>query len=409
MIVALVGRRQHYAVPRAFHQCDALSAFITDYWVAGNLRRLLEHAPWNAFAPLLGRWHPELPSNKVAALPRLIPLHLKRKIRIKRDNLYDYYCSEGSLFAKNVNALCERRFGAELANYAYFGFTSTSLETLALFADAGAPTILDQIDPLCTEHQIIRAEREKWPGWETSHDEPSQGYIDRVKEEWHRAAYVLVNSDWSAKALVAQGVPQKKIMVVPQAYEGPVIRKKQTYDGKRPLRVLWLGSVILRKGIQYLMKSSLSLGKAIEVRVVGPIGIAIEKVRTAPSNMAFLGQIPHTLCRVHFEWADVFILPTLSDGFGMTQLEAMAHGLPVITTRRCGQVVEDGKNGLVVKAGSTSALVAALASLAEDPELVEYMSSNAVKTVAKFTLDRFAGSVLGHIAASDYSCGNPSK
>ena len=54
--------------------------------------------------------------------------------------------------------------------------------------------------------------------------------------------------------------------------------------------------------------------------------------------------------------ADVFILPTLSDGFGLTQLEAQAWKLPVIASRYCGDVVRDGFNGVVLEEVSARAI-----------------------------------------------------
>ncbi len=51
----------------------------------------------------------------------------------------------------------------------------------------------------------------------------------------------------------------------------------------------------------------------------------------------------------YYRDADVFILPTLSDGFGLTQLEAQAWKLPVIASRYCGEVVRDGFNGVVIE------------------------------------------------------------
>ena len=50
-----------------------------------------------------------------------------------------------------------------------------------------------------------------------------------------------------------------------------------------------------------------------------------------------------------YKEADVFILPTLSDGFGLTQLEAQSWKLPVIASRHCGEVVRDGENGVVLE------------------------------------------------------------
>jgi len=396
IIVALLGGRQHYAVPRAFHKKGALMALFTDYWIGTRTSARLRRLPWKAAARLAGRSHPDLPGKLVHSLPEMAWLHTLRGLGMNREPLHDFYCREGRLFAEEVNRLYHRHFDNQFASQIYFGFTSTSLETLRLFTEAGGVTILDQIDPLCTEYQIVRTEREKWPGWESDKAAPSKTYIERVQEEWRLATRVLVNSEWSAQALVEQGVPRTKLMVVSQAYEGAVItsRTEGRYDGRRPLRVLWLGSVILRKGIPYLIEAARMLDTAIEVRVVGPIGIARDKVAAAPDNMVFLGQVPRVHCEQHWQWADVFVLPTLSDGFAITQLEAMAHGLAVITTPNCGEVVSHGVNGLVVEPGNTESLAQAILKLARDPQGLAEMSEHARDTVQRFTLDHYADNVF---------------
>ena len=58
--------------------------------------------------------------------------------------------------------------------------------------------------------------------------------------------------------------------------------------------------------------------------------------------------------------ADVFILPTLSDGFAITQLEAQAHGLPVIASKNCGKVVENGVNGIILDEPSAACIAHAV-------------------------------------------------
>lgn len=394
--VALLGGRQHYAVPRAFHKKGALAALFTDYWVGKRTSAWLRRLPWKAAARLAGRSHPDLPGKLVHVVSEPTRLHMMRRVGLDRESLYDFYCREGRLFAKGVNRLYRRYFDSQVAHKAYFGFTSTSLETLQLFAEAGGVTILDQIDPLCVEHRIIQEEREKWPGWEPDKEQPNNAYIERVQAEWRLATHVLVNSEWTAQALIEQGVPRGKIMVIPQAYEGPVgeLKTEDHFDGRRPLRVLWLGSVILRKGIPYLIEAAKALGSAVEIRVVGPIGIAQEIVATAPENMSFWGQVPRIHCESHWQWADLFVLPTLSDGFAITQLEAMAYGLPVLVTPNCGEVVEHGINGLIVGPGDAESLTQAILTLARNPQELAEMSRHARETVQQFTLDHYAERVL---------------
>ncbi len=68
--------------------------------------------------------------------------------------------------------------------------------------------------------------------------------------------------------------------------------------------------------------------------------------------------------------ADVFILPTLSDGFAITLLEARSWKLPVITSDRCGQVIQDGDNGMVLKSIEPEVIATALRRLLASPALL---------------------------------------
>jgi glycosyltransferase involved in cell wall biosynthesis len=92
-------------------------------------------------------------------------------------------------------------------------------------------------------------------------------------------------------------------------------------------------------------------------------------------------------------------LPTISDGFAITQLEAMAHGLPVITTPNCGQVVTDGVDGFIVPVRDSQALADAIARLDGDRPLLRTMSANTLLTVQKYDLPsnaRLIGDLVSH-------------
>jgi glycosyltransferase involved in cell wall biosynthesis len=92
--------------------------------------------------------------------------------------------------------------------------------------------------------------------------------------------------------------------------------------------------------------------------------------------------------REFYTRADVFVLPTISDGFALTQLEAMAHGLPVITTPNCGRVVTDGVDGFLIPPRDPAALARAIHVLAEDPERLQAMREAARQALARFRLDQ---------------------
>jgi glycosyltransferase involved in cell wall biosynthesis len=124
--------------------------------------------------------------------------------------------------------------------------------------------------------------------------------------------------------------------------------------------------------------------------VAGPIGISEKAIASAPPNMQFLGRITRDQTQNLYREADVFVLPTVSDGFAITQLEAMAHAVPVIATPNCGDVVTDGVDGRLVAAHDGSALAEAIGRMNEDREGLVAMSVMALLKSRQFGLRRFA-------------------
>jgi glycosyltransferase involved in cell wall biosynthesis len=99
--------------------------------------------------------------------------------------------------------------------------------------------------------------------------------------------------------------------------------------------------------------------------------------------------VPHTGTAEYYREADVFILPTLSDGFALTQLEAMAHKLPVVCSKHCGKVVEHGVNGLVLEQVTSDAIAEAIRTLMSDRALLSELTRNACLR-DEFSIDRLA-------------------
>jgi hypothetical protein len=239
-------------------------------------------------------------------------------------------------------------------------------------------------------------------------------YFRRREEEWKLADRIIVNSRWSFDALVKQGVPAEKLVVVPLCYEvnaeklkAEILktksRKQQAdvsvsafqFSASSPLRVLFLGQVILRKGIQYLVEAAKLLqGEPVHFDVVGPIGISADAIKSAPRNMTFHGRANRDQAGVWYQNADVFVLPTLSDGFALTQLEAMAHGLPVIATPNCGEVVTNGKDGFIVPPRDAVSLAEAIKHYLARPDLLPEQKMAVKEKLRQFALDKLAGRLL---------------
>ena len=91
----------------------------------------------------------------------------------------------------------------------------------------------------------------------------------------------------------------------------------------------------------------------------------------------------------------MFVLPTLCDSFALVQLEAMACGVPVITTPNCGSVVRDGVDGFIVPIRDADAIADKVELLLTDRALRQRMGRNARARAREFTWGRYGERLLG--------------
>jgi glycosyltransferase involved in cell wall biosynthesis len=262
------------------------------------------------------------------------------------------------------------------------------------------------MDPNRVEAELVRSEEKQWPGWALEAIQVPEEYFARREREWALAARVVVNSEFSRQALLQQGVPPEKLVVVPLCFEikmgNPEAENRNQFrlsalefSASSPLKVLFLGQVILRKGIQYLLAAARQLEREnIHFDVVGPIGISREAMATSPGNVTFHGRTGRDQVADWYRRSHLFVLPTLSDGFAITQLEAMAHGLPVISTPCCGEVVSDGEDGFVVPARDAGALARTFQRYLAQPDLLSSQSAAALVKAGQFTLDRLTANLM---------------
>jgi glycosyltransferase involved in cell wall biosynthesis len=442
-ITSQIGAREHYAVPRVLHREGKLERLYTDFWAS---------APWRLIGKVTGkgsmssRCHADLLEAPVTGFN----FHALKASRQRFTNPYDGFFQIGRQFGELVvkdlekQSRVERRVSramlaesrdkgrgkrAPITHHPlpitkiFFGYDTGFLEPARWVKARGGKTIVCQMDPARYEVDLVKEEEKRWPGWAKRSVEVPESYYRRREEEWAVADLVMVNSEWSKQALIKQGVSDDKIVVVPLAYEvgdrgrnlkletGNLKGKNldsefsihdsginsglrsqvSSLSAQRPLRVLFLGQVILRKGIQYLIEAAMLLrNEAIHFDIVGSIGISDQAVASAPSNMTFHGPVSRDRTEGFYRSSDLFVLPTLSDGFALTQLEAMAHGLPVIATPNCGEVVTDGVDGLIVPVSDSNALAEAFQLLIQDPEKLRSMSAATKAKVEQFSLSKLA-------------------
>ncbi|TVR53719.1 MAG: glycosyltransferase [Puniceicoccaceae bacterium] len=350
-IFCQLGSREHYAIPRLLHRRGRLAALLTDFWAPpGSL--------WHRLGPaiparLRERFHPELAEARVLHPGIRRPLFDLRSRALRRTP-WETTLRRNAWFQawhqRRLHALLDRDLRGRPG--VFFAFSYAAGDLLRAFRSRGWKTILGQIDPGKLEEDLVAAEAARI-GAETGFARPPATYWKSWHTELEAADLVAVNSPWSAEALVRQGVSDKKLRVLPLAYEAPSAPRPREYPPaftpERPLRVLYLGQIILRKGAHLLLETMAGLPDApIELSFVGPADLPLPAPADGWPRIVATGPVSRREAAEHYRRADCFILPTLSDGFALTQLEAQATGLPVLASRFCGAVVQDGVNGRII-------------------------------------------------------------
>lgn len=160
--------------------------------------------------------------------------------------------------------------------------------------------------------------------------------------------------------------------------------------------ILSVGQFIPRKGYDVLLRAACNIDKNIGIYIVG--GTPTDEYLSYKHN--------NSLDHVHFvefmsknelkDWyyaADAFVLPTREDIWGLVINEAMAAGLPVVTTNRCiagMELVEEGKNGYIVPVEDDVLLAERISYLTKKPEALWTMSDKCLETIRPFTIENMA-------------------
>src|SRR5262249_9163010 len=263
-----LGAREHYAIPRALFRMGVLQRLITDAWVAPSffLRKISSRT-----ASLKERFHCELRDAPVTAFnSSLIMFETFARARGLRE--------WGKILARNqwfqdklISYLrCSQLSTTDDYQPILLSYSYTALGPFRYAKSQGWKTVLVQIDPGSEEEKIVAQEASRVPELAGEWQRAPTEYWASWREECDLADRIVVNSEWSREGLIRAGVPAEKLSVIPLAYESPevsrcrvatslqgdhksAVRTPRTYPERftceRPLRVLFLGQVNLRKGV----------------------------------------------------------------------------------------------------------------------------------------------------------------
>jgi glycosyltransferase involved in cell wall biosynthesis len=256
-------------------------------------------------------------------------------------------------------------------------------------------------------HKHLKIEQERWPAWASTLVEfnDSKGKLERKDEELSLADKIFVASHFTAKTLLEYPNDSlAEIMVIPYGF--PPVSDHRNYSvsvSYRPLKLLFVGGLSQRKGIAYLFEAVNTLGHYVELTVVGHKSsdqcVALDREL---SRHKWIPNLSHDEILKLMRENDVFIFPSLFEGFGLVITEAMSQGTPVITTDRTAgpDLIKHGQNGWLVEAGSTEALIDTLEQLIKRPEMVVEAGKAAMETAKKRPWEVYGDELAGAINQS---------
>ncbi|MCW2118497.1 glycosyltransferase family 4 protein [Flavobacterium sp. 7A] len=195
-------------------------------------------------------------------------------------------------------------------------------------------------------------------------------------QELALADIIFVASSFTKKTLADYPGVLAEIKVIPYGF--PDVKNVKKYQPlvNRKLKVLFIGGVSQRKGISYLFDAVEGLEEQVELTVVGQKSVAnCEVLNTALSKHHWIPTLSHHEVLECMREHDVFVFPSLFEGFGLVLTEAMSQGIPIITTERTAgpDLIVDGVEGWIVPTASSIAIKETLEKILAKPTLLEQM------------------------------------
>jgi glycosyltransferase involved in cell wall biosynthesis len=198
-------------------------------------------------------------------------------------------------------------------------------------------------------------------------------------EEISLADTIVVASQFTRSTLDSFPQKKKSVSVIPYGVPTPTPIARELTNEKDPLRVLYVGSLTQRKGISYLLSAIAMMRGAATLTMVGRKVGSSKALDKACEQHRWHPSLPHTEILALMREHDVFVFPSLFEGFGLVIGEALSQGVPVITTSHTGgpDIMRDGKDGFIVPIRDAEGIAMRLLELYQDREKLKAMSDAA--------------------------------
>lgn len=388
VLVAHPATQHSYQTALALQNAGMLKYYVTGFYykTSGALVNLIQLLPLkyaeNLERQLLRRRKDDLDKNLIRTFPILELLYvLSARLKFTQKLSVKIIRWRNWRFDKNVAKLV-----MTTRPDAVICYDSCALDTFKACKKTGSIAILDQsIGLLKYGIKILRVEAELHPEFAgTLSINTPEWLVEQCLAEALAADRVLVASEYVRNTLIENGVSPSRIVMIPYGVDVTRFYPATTRDDET-FRILFVGGISQRKGIKYLLEAfkQINLPNAELVLVGGATGV--NALKPYEGIFRHIPHVPYREVHAVFQSADIFVYPSLHEGSALAIYEALASGLPVITTPNSGSVVSDGVEGFIVPIRDVEALKEKILLLYQDKELRNQMSLNARMRAESFT------------------------
>lgn len=274
----------------------------------------------------------------------------------------------------------------------FHGWNGHCLRSLSVAKKKGAVTIVERASSHPNTYE--RLLREEYKRWDIEQEPILPMVKKRLLQELTLADYITTPSDFAYRSMIENGIPEEKLVKIPFGADFNQVKsasqKSCLADRRAKFIALFVGQVGIRKGVPYLLEAwkKLSLRNA-DLYLLGEIEPVAERVLAPYRQIPSIHFVGYADPQSYYQQADVFVFPSIEEGSALVTYEALAAGLPLITTFNSGSVIEDGKEGFIVPVDQAEALAEKIEFLYNHPSELAVMREQARRTGERYSWESY--------------------
>jgi glycosyltransferase involved in cell wall biosynthesis len=274
-------------------------------------------------------------------------------------------------------------------------FSSFGLHTIRKAKNTGAKTIIVRSSTHMLFQQAILREEYERLGVKAQLAHPK--VIEKELKEYVETDYIYTNSSFAKRTFLERGIPEEKLIHIPTGVNLDEFSQLPKRDNV--FRIVYAGAMTLQKGVHYLLQaySELRIPDS-ELLLVGGMSDEIKPFFKKHEGIyRWVGHVPQKILHKYYSQGSVFVIMSIQEGLAGVQAQAMACGLPVVSTKNTGgeDIIRDGKDGFIIPIRDVEALKEKIMYLYDNRDICNEMGQLAKERVSKgFTWDDYGDRMI---------------